>query len=436
LREFTMHSEIASYRTDNKSCDIGAEPCTKLLGEFGLGEKEAQLYVHLLKYGPKRAGDLARSLKTYRLHVYRKLAKLVDKTMVSATRQSPSVYAAVNLDDALNAVLLPRQRELRVMKEIKRELTVLANGTQFLASDETIPSKALAVDKEQALTKLRGEFGLGEKEAQLYVHLLKYGPKRAGDLARSLKTYREDAYRRCVRLINAGMIVKSAEDCSCYSPIYLDDALDAALISRQCELRRLQRIKHGLVRGPNGELSRGADNADEFKMLKTVGELVAAISQLINSAEASVVFAAHPRCNLITMGGFLDHLKYAVSRGVHVRGVLDISLQNLSTGREHLEGGIELRHSNPYRGMTLAVADGKRSVSLIHHALKAALSLDENVAALWSNSVAQAEFLTSAFEMAWEQASGADGRINELLPRAPPAIRVRRNLEPRRFSLA
>jgi hypothetical protein len=166
-------------------------------------------------------------------------------------------------------------------------------------------------------------------------------------------------------------------------------------------------------------------------MLKTVGELVAAISQLINSAEASVVFAAHPRCNLITMGGFLNHLKYAVSRGVHVRGVLDISLQNLSTGREHLEGGIELRHSNLYRGMTLAVADGKRSVSLIHDALKAALSLDENVAALWSNSVTQAKFLTSAFEMAWGQASGADERINQLLPRVPPAIRVRRNLEPR-----
>jgi hypothetical protein len=65
--------------------------------------------------------------------------------------------------------------------------------------------------------------------------------------------------------------------------------------------------------------------------------------------------------------------------------------------------------------MTLAVADGKRSVSLIYDALTAALLLDENVAALWSNSVTQAEFLTSAFEMAWEQASGVDERINELL---------------------
>jgi len=50
------------------------------------------------------------------------------------------------------------------------------------------------------------------------------------------------------------------------------------------------------------------------------------------------------------MGGFLDHLKYAVGRGVRVRGVLDISPQNLSAGREHLEGGIELRHTNHTAG--------------------------------------------------------------------------------------
>jgi sugar-specific transcriptional regulator TrmB len=400
--------------TSSEACGIEAEPCTKLLSEFGLGEKEAQLYAHLLKYGPKRASDLARSFKTYRLQVYRKLASLVDKTMVTAKRESPAVYTAVDLNDALDGVLLPRQRELRRMEAIKRELIVLANGTQFLVSDETPPSKALALDNEQGLTKLLSEFGLGEKEAQLYAHLLKYGPKRASDLARSLETYREDAYRRCAKLIDAGMIVRNAGDSSCYAPLDLNDALDAALTSQQCELRRLQMVKHELA-GANGALPRGAGNAHGFKMLRTVGELVAALSQLINSAETSLVFVAHPRFNLITMGGFLDHLECARGRDVHVRGVLDVSLQNLSAGREYLDGGIELRHATQYRGMTLAVADGKRSVSLIRAALKSALSLDENVAALWSDSIAQAQFLMSAFERAWKQASGADGRIDELL---------------------
>jgi sugar-specific transcriptional regulator TrmB len=296
---------------------------------------------------------------------------------------------------------------------------MLASGTQFLASHGTLPSKALALSDEQALTKLLTEFGLSAKEAQLYVHLLKHGPNRAGDLARSLKTYREDAYRRCARLIEAGMIVKSAEDSSRYAPVDFSEALDAALIAHHDELDRLHTTKQELVERANGSLTRRKDKAHACKMLTTVGEVVTAMAQLINAAETSVVFVAHPRFNLITMGGFLEHLKCAVDRDVHVRGVLDISLQNLSAGREYLDGGIELRHTNPYRGMTLVVADGKRSISLIHAALKAALSLDENVAALWSDSAAQAEFLMSAFEMAWEQASGAKERIDELLGQKP-----------------
>jgi sugar-specific transcriptional regulator TrmB len=38
-------------------------------------------------------------------------------------------------------------------------------------------------------------FGLSEKEAQLYLQLLKYGPKTPSPLAKSLKTYREDVHR-------------------------------------------------------------------------------------------------------------------------------------------------------------------------------------------------------------------------------------------------
>ncbi len=74
--------------------------------------------------------------------------------------------------------------------------------------------------------------------------------------------------------------------------------------------------------------------------------------------------------------------------------------------------------------MTLVVADGKRSISLIHAALRAALSLDENVAALWSDSIAQAQFLMSAFEMAWEQASGAEERISELLGQGYSSLEI------------
>jgi sugar-specific transcriptional regulator TrmB len=342
--------------------------------------------------------------------------------MVRTKKESPAVYTAVDLDQALDAVLLARQRELRWMEEIKKELLELTNGTQPLLPDDSLPSKTLAIDDEGALIQLLGAFGLGEKEAQLYVHLLKYGPKRAGDLARSLKTYREDVYRRCARLIDDGMAAKSTEDSPRYSPVELDKALDAALSARQRELRRLQGVKQELVEDGAGALSRGAHNARSFKMLKTVGEVVTAISQLINSAETSVIFVADPRFNLISMGGFLDHQRCAVERDVIVRGVLDISPRNLSAAREYLGCSVELRHADQYRGMTMVVADSRQSVSLIYADLKTALSLDENIAALSSDSVTQADFLTSAFEMAWNQAISAEERIDELLQSEYPSL--------------
>jgi sugar-specific transcriptional regulator TrmB len=389
----------------------GTESIVKMLNAFELNEKEAQLYVHLLKYGPKRASDLAQSLKTYRLEIYRKLTSLVNKNMVSAKTESPTVYSAVELNNALDNVLLSRQREIRSMEKI-RALLKRVNGTPLSLRDVV-----LAIDDDRILVKFLTSLELNEKEAQLYVHLLKYGPKRASDLAQSLKTYREDVYRRCTHLTGVGLATKTSEDASRYVPIELDGALKNVLFNRQRELRRLQSIKQKLVEDISVTFWHKENVCSPFKLVKTVGELVTAISQLINSAEASILFVAHPRFNLFSMGGFQEHFRCAVTRGVKVRGILDIDPTNALVARGYLSCGVDLRHKDHYRGMTMVIADGKRSVSLIYTYLKTTLSLDENVAALWSESATQATFLTSAFEMTWTQAINAEEHIDQQLQR-------------------
>ncbi|MDD1725588.1 MAG: hypothetical protein LUQ34_01725 [Euryarchaeota archaeon] len=44
-------------------------------------------------------------------------------------------------------------------------------------------------------------FGLSEKEALLYLHLLKYGPKTPSPLAKSLHTYRRTYIERLIVLL-------------------------------------------------------------------------------------------------------------------------------------------------------------------------------------------------------------------------------------------
>jgi len=103
-----------------------SEFITRLIG-FGLGEKEAQLYLHLLKYGPKSPSLLAKSLKTYREDVYRTISSLIDKGMVHPSLESPAVYTAVELYIALNAALKKQESELRKMKMRKQELQEMSN---------------------------------------------------------------------------------------------------------------------------------------------------------------------------------------------------------------------------------------------------------------------------------------------------------------------
>ncbi|MFZ0925027.1 MAG: helix-turn-helix domain-containing protein [Halobacteriota archaeon] len=121
---------------------------TRRLIGFGLTEKEALLYLHLLKYGPKTPSPIAKSLKTYREDVHRTLTELIEKGMVRPSFDSPTVYAAVDLDTALGSALQKQESELREMEERKRELQELSQQQRFRASDEVSTFKIIKSIKE------------------------------------------------------------------------------------------------------------------------------------------------------------------------------------------------------------------------------------------------------------------------------------------------
>ncbi len=119
----------------------------RLIG-FGLSKKEAQLYLHLLKHGLKTPSPLAKSLKTYREDVHRTLASLIEKGMVRRSFDAPTIYAAVDLDTALEAVLKKQESELREMEARKRELKELSQQQRFGPSDEMSTFKIIKSIKE------------------------------------------------------------------------------------------------------------------------------------------------------------------------------------------------------------------------------------------------------------------------------------------------
>ncbi len=120
---------------------------THLMG-FGLTEKESHTYFYLLKYGPKTPSPLAKALHTYREDTHRTLESLVEKGMVRPSLDAPTLYTAVELENALDSALNKREAELREMERRKQELEALAQQQSFRPSDEVSTFKIIKNVKE------------------------------------------------------------------------------------------------------------------------------------------------------------------------------------------------------------------------------------------------------------------------------------------------
>jgi hypothetical protein len=69
----------------------------------------------------------------------------------------------------------------------------------------------------------------------------------------------------------------------------------------------------------------------------------------------------------------------------------------------------------------MLVGDRKESISSMS-IIAESLSIDAPVVAHWSDDPTYAEYLTSTFELAWEQSVPAAERIEELLKEGSPNV--------------
>ncbi len=269
-------------------------------------------------------------------------------------------------------------------------------------------------DDSEFITKLIG-FGLSEKEVQLYLHLLKYGPKPPSLLAKSLKTYREDVYRTLTVIIDKGMVKPSLETPTVYAAVDLDIALETALKKHETELREMEMRKQELQELSKQQRFRPSDEFSTFKILKSIKELVAIALPIIAATEKECLYVVSPEALVVSfLYGVIEGSKKLIERGGRVGIITDISYPYVEVAQQHLDIGIDMRFYDQYRGIIFGVFDRKKCVSAINADISR-ISLDEPITVLWTDDPIYADYLASTFEMLWEQSIPAAQRIEELL---------------------
>lgn len=268
------------------------------------------------------------------------------------------------------------------------------------------------------ITRLIG-FGLSEKEAIVYLHLLKYGPKTPSPLAKSLKTYREDVHRTLNGLIDKGMVKPSLDSPTVYAAVDLDTALESAVKKQESELREMEARKQELKELAKQQHFRPAEEVATFKIIKSIKELVAVSLPLIESMKDEWLVAAPAAATIVSfLFGINEAAKEFIERGGKVKAVIDISYDTIEPVREMMRIGEEVRHIDQH-GVTFAIFDRKIAFSVIN-ADVSRISLSQPLAVLWTDDPTYAQYLTSTFDMLWNQSTDPEERIQQLLKEGPP----------------
>ncbi|HYC20614.1 MAG TPA: helix-turn-helix domain-containing protein [Candidatus Bathyarchaeia archaeon] len=260
-------------------------------------------------------------------------------------------------------------------------------------------------------------FGLSEKEAQLYLQLLKYGPKTPSPLAKSLKTYREDVHRTLTSLIDKGMVRPSLDAPTIYSAVDVDTALESAVKQREAELREMEARKRELTELSKQQLFRPFEEVTTFKIIKSVKELVAAAIPLLDSMKEEWLVAVPGIATVIaSLFGINDAAAALIQRGGKVRTIIDVSYPVIDNVRELLQIGEDVRHIDQ-QGISFVVFDRKQSITGL--SVPERVSLSAPMSGLWTDNPTYAAYLVITFEMLWEQSVPAEERIQELLEQGP-----------------
>ncbi len=262
--------------------------------------------------------------------------------------------------------------------------------------------------------------GLSEKEAQAYLHLLKYGPKPPSLLAKSLKTYREDVYRTITGLIDKGMVNPSLESPTVYVATELDIALDAALKRHESELREMEVKKQELMELSRQQRFSQSDEFSSYKIVRGMREAMAVAAANTDLTERQVVTVMPEIIFAFDSSfGLNEVIKRFIDRGGNFRMMSTFSYPSIALVQEGLDVGMDIRHLDGYSGIMFAVFDRKIAASVINFSTTRP-SLNEPFSGIVAYDSVYADYLIATFEMLWAKAIPATQRIEELLKEGPP----------------
>ena len=115
-----LYPEVGT--TERDVGEVSRKTIQKALKNFGLTEKEAEIYIILAKHGILTGGEISKQTKMQRPHIYRILKNLQKKGVVESTLETPTRFFPVSFEKILDEKIKIKQEEAISLKKAKSGL--------------------------------------------------------------------------------------------------------------------------------------------------------------------------------------------------------------------------------------------------------------------------------------------------------------------------
>lgn len=126
----------------------------RVLQDLGLSKRESEVYIFLSQHGMQQVTSISMRLKIERVQTYRILKNLQDKSVIEATLETPTRFAAVPFDRLLDSLIKTRRAEATALENKKIELISYWRNLSAKAFEYPIPKFRVLIDQKRIYAEI------------------------------------------------------------------------------------------------------------------------------------------------------------------------------------------------------------------------------------------------------------------------------------------
>jgi sugar-specific transcriptional regulator TrmB len=276
---------------------------------------------------------------------------------------------------------------------------------------------------EETIKKVLSEFGLTEREADIYIFLAKHGVQKGGEISKRTKMPKALVYHILKSLESKGAVESTLEFPARFTAVPFEAVLEMNIRAKREEAALIEKRKTSLLKDWKNISNIGIEQPElaKFVVIEGTHKIYLKIAEIIENTKNSLSAAS-------TVADLARFEQYGVIDSINVnpmkskvkfRFLTELSRQNLKAIkllRAELNTGLDLKARNPDLGLTLfprmVIRDDEEILFFISPRTMQPTKKQE--ACIYTNCGSLVHAFTSVFEDLWHNSTDIENKIVEI----------------------